>query len=127
MRRALLIEDEVMVAMYVEDLLREAGYQVVALGTTLDHALVLARTASFDFAVLDINLAGKVSFPVAAILRERGIPFLFASGYASRGLIEEYSDAVRTQKPFCSRDLTQAIDRILTPGAPTGLSPGTSQ
>jgi CheY-like chemotaxis protein len=108
-RRALVVEDEIMVAMYVEDLLTELGYEVAGLATSLDQALPLAERGEFDFAVLDINLAGQTSFPVADALRARGIPFLFASGYSSRGVNEAYRDAVRIQKPFLSRDLAQAI------------------
>ncbi len=112
MRRALVVEDEIMVAMYVEDLLTELGFEVAGLATGLDQALPLAREGEFDFAVLDINLAGQVSFPIADVLRERGIPFLFASGYGSKGVTEGYRDAIRIQKPFLSRDLAQAISKI---------------
>src|SRR4051794_20667916 len=73
------------------------------------------RDKALDLAVLDINLNGKLSFPVAEVLRERRIPFLFASGYGSRGLIEAYKDAVRIQKPFRSRDLALAIERATGP------------
>ena len=112
MRRALVVEDEIMVAMYVEDLLTELGFEVAGIATGLEQALPLAREGEFDFAVLDINLAGQLSFPVADVLRERGIPFLFASGYGSRGLNEDYRSAIRIQKPFLSRDLAQAIAKI---------------
>jgi CheY-like chemotaxis protein len=111
-RRALVVEDEVMVAMYVEDLLTDLGYEVAAIATGFDQALPLARDGVFDFAVLDINLAGRLSFPIADVLRDRGIPFLFASGYGSKGVSDEYGNAVRIQKPFASRDLAQAIARI---------------
>jgi hypothetical protein len=67
---------------------------------------------SSDFAVLDINLAGRLSFPIADVLRDRGIPFLFASGYGSNGVSDDYRNAVRIQKPFASRDLAQAIAKI---------------
>src|SRR5215203_7041209 len=100
-----------MVAMYVEDLLTDLGYEVAAIATGFDQALPLARDESF-FAVLDINLAGRLSFPIADVLRERGIPFLFASGYGSKGVSDDYRNAVRLQKPFVSRDLAQAIARI---------------
>jgi CheY-like chemotaxis protein len=114
-RRALVVEDEILVAMYVEDLLTDLGFEVVAVATELEQALPLARDKAFDVAVLDINLNGKLSFPVAEVLRERRIPFLFASGYGSRGLIEAYKDAVRIQKPFRSRDLALAIERATGP------------
>ena len=112
LRRALVVEDEIMLAMYVEDLLSDLGYEVAGIATGLSQALPLAREADFDFAVLDINLGGELSFPVADVLRERGIPFLFASGYGSKALSDEYRDAVRVQKPFVSRDLARAVARI---------------
>jgi len=112
LRRALVVEDEVMVAMYVEELLSELGYDTVAVATGLYQALAMAREETFDFAVLDINLDGRVSFPVADVLRERGIPFLFASGYGSKGVNDNYKDAVRIRKPFRSRDLAEAIERL---------------
>jgi len=111
-RRALVVEDEIMVAMYVEDLLTDLGYEVAAIATGFDQELPLARDGSFDFAVLDINLAGRLSFPLADVLRERGIPFLFASGYGSKGVSDDYRNAVRLQKPFASRDLAQAISKL---------------
>src|SRR5215211_4396630 len=110
--RALVVEDEVMVAMYVEELLADLGYDTVAVATGLDQALSLARDGAFDFAVLDINLNGRLSFPIADVLRVRGIPFLFASGYGSKGVRDDYRSAVRIQKPFLSQDLAQAIARI---------------
>ena len=113
MQRALVVEDEIMVAMYVEDLLTELGIEVSAIATNLDQALTLARGGGFDFAVLDVNLAGQLSFPVADLLRERGIPFLFASGYGSKGVQGDYRSAIRLQKPFVGRDLAQAIERLV--------------
>jgi hypothetical protein len=61
-----------------------------------------------------------LSFPLADLLRERGIPFLFASGYGSKGMVEEYRTAVRIQKPFRVQDLVQAITRISAPLQPSG-------
>jgi CheY-like chemotaxis protein len=112
MQRALVVEDEIMVAMYVEDLLTELGTELSAIATSLDQALALAREGGFDFAVLDVNLAGQLSFPVVDVLRERGIPFLFASGYGSKGVQDDYRSSIRLQKPFVGRDLAQAIEKI---------------
>jgi DNA-binding response OmpR family regulator len=110
-RRALVVEDEILVAMYVEDLLTELGYGVVAIATELDEALPVARREAFELAVLDVNLNGKLSFPIADVLRERKIPFLFASGYGSKGLADGYKGAVHIQKPFVIGDLEAAIAR----------------
>ena len=111
-RRALVVEDEMMVAMYIEDLLSDLGFEVACIATGLEQALPLARDAEFDFAVLDINLAGQLSFPVADELLRRGIPFLFASGYGSNVSRDRHPDAVRIQKPFRQRELASAIARI---------------
>ena len=115
LRRALLVEDEVLVAMYVEDALTDLGYTVAAVATNLAQALVIARDGLFDFAVLDINLGGEKSFPVAELLRSRQIPFLFVSGYASGGITEEYRNEIRLRKPFRTPDLAKAIVRLQAP------------
>ncbi|CAN5694382.1 hypothetical protein BH10PSE6_BH10PSE6_57230 [soil metagenome] len=99
-RRVLVVEDEVLVGMLIEEMLQELGYELAALSTHLEEALSLARTASFDFAVLDINLNGKQSFPVADVVRARGLPFVFATGYGSRILGAPYKDTPILQKPF---------------------------
>jgi CheY-like chemotaxis protein len=112
LRRVLLVEDEVMVAMYVEDVLTELGCSVVGLGTNLNQALAHAQSAEFDFAVLDINLGGELSFPVADILRQRKIPFLFISGYTSAGIADEYRNELRLRKPFRTAELARAISRL---------------
>jgi CheY-like chemotaxis protein len=111
MRRALVVEDEVLVGMLIEEMLQELGYELVALATHLDEALSLARTASFDFAVLDINLNGKQSFPVADVIRARGLPFLFATGYGSRILDTPYTDVPILQKPFSLEELRRTLER----------------
>jgi CheY-like chemotaxis protein len=110
--RVLVVEDEVIVAMLVEDVLSELGYQVIGIATNLNQALAFARDRVFDLAVLDINLAGEMSFPVADILRERRIPFLFVSGYTSGGLTEEYRSEPRLRKPFRTPDFAKAIKQL---------------
>jgi CheY-like chemotaxis protein len=111
LRSALVVEDEVLVALYLEDLLVELGYEVVAVAHRFERGLSAAREGRFDFAVLDLNLDGKASFPIADVLKERGIPFLFATGYDSLGNVD-YRGAVRLQKPFRAHDLAQAIARL---------------
>jgi DNA-binding response OmpR family regulator len=78
----------------------------------LEEALVLARTARFDFALLDINLNGRHSFPVVDAIRARGLPFLFATGYGSRALVVPYTDAPILQKPFNLDELRRALVRL---------------
>jgi len=107
--RILIVEDEMLVAMNIEDMLLDLGHEVAGLAGRLDAALALAREAEFDLAMLDVNLAGETSFPVAAVLTERNIPFLFATGYGIKGIAEEYRGRPVLQKPFRARDLEAAI------------------
>jgi DNA-binding response OmpR family regulator len=110
-RRVLVVEDEVLVGMMIEEMLQDLGYEVAALATHLDQALALAQSEPFDFALLDINLNGKQSFPVAEVIRERGLPFLFATGYGDRILDAPYTGAPLLQKPFSLEELRRALGR----------------
>ncbi len=114
--RVLIVEDEMLVAMNIEDMLLDLGHEVAGLAGRLDAAMSLAGEAEFDLAMLDVNLAGETSFPVAALLAERGIPFLFATGYGIRGVAEEYRDRPVLQKPFRARDLETALRESLGEG-----------
>ncbi len=107
--RFLIVEDEMLVAMNIEDMLLELGHEVAGIAGRLGPALALAAEASFDAAILDVNLAGDRSFPVADLLRERGLPFFFATGYGLGGIDEPYRGEVVLQKPFRRRDLAEAI------------------
>ncbi|MEC5292841.1 response regulator [Aurantimonas sp. C2-6-R+9] len=112
-KRVLIVEDEVLLAMHLEDMLNELGYEVVGPATRIDMAMELACESDIDFAVLDINVAGKKSFPVADILRQRGIPFAFASGYGAEGLMDGYRGFPALRKPYAQEDLERIIARVL--------------
>ena len=107
--KVLLVEDEMLIAMHIEDMLAELGFEVVGPAMRLRKALEIAREESFDFAVLDVNLANERSFPVADVLRERGIPFIFATGYGSAGLADDYKGTITLQKPLEPGQLRDAI------------------
>ena len=108
-KRILIVEDEFLVAMLLEDLLTEMGHQVIGTFAQVDEAMKFANQADVNFAILDINLAGATSFPVAEILRRRGIPFLFASGYGSTGLASAFENELTLQKPYEPAELERAI------------------
>jgi len=112
MARALVIEDEMIIAMTIEDMLHDLGHAVAGTAMALAPALELAQTVDADVAILDINLNGVESFPVAEVLQTRGIPFFFASGYGSGGLGAGFSGHMTIRKPFDMRDLAQAIDSL---------------
>lgn len=96
----LVVEDETLISMLIEDNLIDFGCQVAGVAARLPDALQKAQFLELDIAVLDINLAGEKSFPVAEILRGRNIPFVFLSGYGPRGLSAEFQHAPILTKPF---------------------------
>lgn len=110
--RILIVEDEMTIALLLEDMLTDLGHEPAGLAMRLPQALELAETEDLDLAILDVNLDGRMSFPVAEVLQRRGVPFLFATGYGSGGIEPPYRDRVVIQKPFSLEDLGRAIDRV---------------
>lgn len=111
--RVLVVEDESLVAMMIEDVLFDLGHTVIGLAGRLDAALRAAAELSFDLAVLDLNLNGERTDPIAATLRSRGIPFVFATGYGAAGVSEDWRGVPVIQKPFQPDDLAAAIAAAL--------------
>ena len=113
-RRILVVEDEMMIAMLVEDMLTELGCSVVGPVHALDAALAMAKTENaLDAAVLDVNLAGQPVFAVADALRAIGVPSIFSTGYGESALREVDQGAQVLQKPFVAGDLVRALNATL--------------
>jgi len=112
MARVLIVEDEMLVAMLIEDVILDLGHEVVGPAMRLETALEAVETENLDFAILDINLAGKQSFPVADLLADRGIPFIFASGYGAAGLNERHRKAFVVQKPFAADQIASHLSLL---------------
>jgi CheY-like chemotaxis protein len=112
--RVLLVEDELLITLLVEDMLLSLGCEVADVPANLDDALSAARTGVFDLALVDLNLGGKLAYPVADILKERRIPFVFVTGYGSAGLEPDYADTPILEKPFSREDLNAIITRVLS-------------
>jgi CheY-like chemotaxis protein len=89
-RRILLVEDEMMVAWLVADMLGDLGCEVVGPAGHVDRALTMIATEIIDAAVLDLNLGGVRSYPIADALTARGIPFVFATGYGEDSVLDRY-------------------------------------
>ena len=111
--RALLVEDEPLIALMIEDMLEDIGVEVARWAATLSDALAAAEEADIDVALLDINLKGEQSFPAAETLRKRGKPFLFVTGYGALGMHGTDFDTIVLQKPFTADDLRAALARIV--------------
>lgn len=117
-RRILVVEDDYLVAQIVADFLEEAGANVVGPVGWIDDALALIETngAGIDGAVLDVNLHGRRSYPVADSLAGRAIPFIFATGYGAEALDEPYRSHRRCEKPLDQTILVSLLAQLL-PGA----------
>lgn len=110
--RVLVVEDEMFIALEIEDTLKEFGYQVVGPTGKLEAALQLATDEMIDAAILDVTIRGGQVFPVAEKLIERGIPFILASGYGEWALPEGMRNRPRLTKPFTSEELMAAITAL---------------
>jgi PAS domain S-box-containing protein len=97
--RVMIVEDEVLVAIALCRELEELGFSVVGKYSRLADAMSAARTNDCDFAILDINLGGEMVYPVADVLIERDIPFVFITGYGAEGIDARFGNAPVLQKP----------------------------
>ena len=109
----LLVEDDAMIRMMIADMLEELGHRVAAEASDIRLAIEFARSASLDLAILDVNLQGAMSFPVADVLTARQIPFIVASGYGSNVTSDRYGQRLVLQKPFTIDRLEWAIEQTM--------------
>jgi CheY-like chemotaxis protein len=108
--RILVVEDELLIRMLLEDMLAELGHTVAGQAVRVGDALEAARTGDFDLAILDVNLSGETTAPVADALAERGTPFVFATGYGTHGLPEAHRGRPTLKKPFQMDGLKQMLE-----------------
>ena len=113
-RRILLVEDEVMVSWALEQAIVSLDCVVVGPAARISQALAMVETEVFDAALLDINLNGEGSYPVADALIARGLPFVFATGYNRDSAPHGYEAFPRLQKPFSIPELSDALTKLLT-------------
>lgn len=104
----LLLEDEFLIAMDAEEILKDLGAACVETASTLAQAEQLAADVHFDLAMLDVNINGQMSLPLAHALRERGVPVVMATGYEMRD--ENLDDcATWVRKPYSREGLEAAL------------------
>jgi DNA-binding response OmpR family regulator len=111
-RKALVVEDEVIISFLVEDLLSEFSCDV-SLAANVPSALKLLDEGKPDFAVLDVNVGDEMVFPVAERLKKAGVPFIFTTGYGRGGLPREWADRPVLQKPYDASTLSEALAALL--------------
>jgi CheY-like chemotaxis protein len=108
--RILIVEDELLVAMLVEDMLKELQCEIIGPVSSVEDAIAAARTCDLDGALLDMNLHGRSSSPAADEFLERALPFLLVTGYAANDREPlAFRTASRIKKPFDIEDLTERM------------------
>ena len=119
--RVLIVEDETMISMLIEDMVCDLGGQVVGPAARFEQAMALALQADFDLAVLDVKVDGSVVYPIADVLRYRGIPFMFVTGYDSSVVPECYQHNCVLSKPFSHQTFGDALRKVF---ASSSVPPG---
>jgi CheY-like chemotaxis protein len=108
-KRILIVEDEPFIALTLEDMLSELGFEVAGTVSNVPAALDFLNGAQVDAALLDVNLGAQKIDPVADLLAQRKCPFLFTTGYGRSGIPANHGDRPVLQKPFQMRDLATAL------------------
>ncbi len=108
-RRILVVEDDLAIAVLIEEVLQDSGCVVVGPVGRLDAALQLASDEALDAAILDVTIRGGKVFPVVQHLQGRGVPFVLASGYGDWALPEALRNQPRLIKPFTAGDLVAQV------------------
>lgn len=113
--RLLVVEDEAMVAMMIEDQLTDLGCIVVGVVASVSEGLaaIEEKASRLDAAVLDINLGDEKVYPVADRLIDRGIPFIFSTGYSLAGIDAEFARTPTLSKPFGPKALEATLISVL--------------
>jgi len=112
-RRAFIVEDEYFVLLDIKDALTRMGCVVAHAAGSLKEAVEWAAKVEADFAVIDVNIKGEKVYPAAAILVERGMPFVFCTGYDQEYLDPKWASYPSIQKPFSVSELAAALKNWL--------------
>ncbi len=117
--RLLVVEDEALVAMMLEDMLADLGCIVTGVAGSVAQALrILARNGGLDAAILDVNLGGQKIYPVADLLVEREVPFVFCTGYGPLDLMTRYPMSQVLSKPYLPEALASVLAECCRNPAP---------
>ncbi|MCC3247263.1 response regulator [Methylocystis sp. WRRC1] len=108
-RRILIVEDDPFITLALEETLVEFGLVVAGAARNIAEALRFARDASFDLALLDVNIGHEKIDPVADAIAARGLPFVFTTGCGRAGLPEAHLDRAIVEKPFYVEEILRAL------------------
>jgi CheY-like chemotaxis protein len=115
-RRVLIVEDEYFLAMDLAERFEDLGVEVVGPAATVGDAIALLKAQQVEGAVLDINVRGQRVYPVADILKQRNVPFVFTSGYSSELEPDAYASIPRCIKPTKFGDVAQMLASEMSRG-----------
>ena len=119
--RILVVEDELLIALALEDILLSFDCQVIGPFSQVDEALTAARTEQFDGALLDVNVRGKLVYPVAEELMARSVPIVFCSGYSDTSIMpQKFRDVPQIAKPYDETVLHRAMESAFLKQPPQG-------
>lgn len=108
-RAFLVVEDEMMILLDIEDMLVDLGCRLIMRAATVPCALKLLSTSTFQGAVLDVNLNGTHTKPVADMLARLDVPFLFSTGYSDTGMGPDHAHRPKLTKPFKLKSLAEGL------------------
>jgi CheY-like chemotaxis protein len=111
--RVFIVEDESLISMLLVDMLADIGATVAGVASRLDEAIEKASSLTFDVAILDVNLNGCRTYPVAEAISRRGVPFIFGTGYEPGSFPKDFRSAPIMRKPFQLSDLERALGEAL--------------
>ena len=118
--RILVVEDSSLILMSIEMIIEDMGWKVVGPASTLQDAMAIAGTEEIDAALLDVNLHGELTWDVAVLLRQRGVPFAFSTGYdTSKMLPPHLSGSLVISKPFHIPDVERHLRGLVSRPAKT--------
>jgi CheY-like chemotaxis protein len=112
-RRLLLVEDEILVGLFMREILEDLGFDVNEACRSLADGMALAKSEKFDGAILDMNLNGEVVYPLADLLAAQSVPFVFVTGYSADVVAERFAKMPTVQKPVAADALARILDRHL--------------
>jgi CheY-like chemotaxis protein len=112
-RSVLVIEDEMLILMMIEDMLADLGCESISVASKIGQAITLIDGQVFDAAMLDLNLNGMESYPIADALAARDVPYFFSTGNSLNNVKEGYRDQDVLKKPFTFEQLSNMLSRSL--------------
>jgi DNA-binding response OmpR family regulator len=108
-RRVLIVEDEPAIGLALEDMVENLGWVVVGVAARVQQGLDLVQACAPTFAILDVNLHGEQSYPIADALADSGVPYIFATGYGDSAHPPRHRQVLTLTKPYSLQALQNAI------------------